>query len=816
MDLVPRFTHPNRQCDADYSKEFNVVGKEGFRRLDGWEKFSGRAMFARDFVFPGTLYARLLSCPYAHASIKSMDTSAAEAYPGVRKVVRYDDDFSSETSSASSFMSSQFAIDPTLMLGMVVPQKGFFEGDPIGAAVIADTDAIAQEALRLIEIEWEEYDFALECADALKDGFPVVYNPRSLTSGSDPTSNKNIGPSGVQRGPIGIIMGDVQQGFEEADHMIEFTTYKAENHARVEPVSCSFIFKEDHIDYACPGQFYPGQFAVMATGARNTYHHPVYNGGSFGHGYPLAFLMAFIGGILSQIMMGTPVKVMFDIQQSSFYTMSNDAGYDTFKVGFKDDGTITAVQEESQYNGTTYECGLTHMEENTCIPNLLCNYVGASVNRPQAFCCRSEQRIACVGLNLMTSRVADELGVDPTVIALKNDGAMGHGMDYLANLKAEQGFPARDSLKECIDVAKEAIDFDNVWHLAGEKTLPDGRKHGIGFAWDHSWTDMTFWGQVMILMKDGKAEIFGNHVDIGVNAATAYCQIAAEEIGLDFSSVYFKQNCEGHGVELAYPASASGTAVNGWAIKNAAQQLRAQILHLAINGPEQDLYPTYETPNVPAYEPYFPNKTEEELDIKGGYVFEKANPDNKFTVAEITTASGGFSSFLAPLTAWGWYSAGNWGCEAPHRERMVRQAHFVEVAVDTETGEVEVLKVINANDVGQAISPESVKGQMYGGSIMGISRGKYEASVYDPPTGVKLNANLLDYKTSTIEDCGPIETYIVETHLGYGPYGLVGVGEGCADLLPSIIGPAVQNAIGVWIDDYPITPDKVLKALGKA
>jgi xanthine dehydrogenase molybdenum-binding subunit len=419
-------------------------------------------------------------------------------------------------------------------------------------------------------------------------------------------------------------------------------------------------------------------------------------------------------------------------------------------------------------------------------------------------------------LNLTVSHVAAELGIDPTIVALKNDGAVGEGMDFLKELKKEQGFPDRDSLQECIDAAKEAIDFDNVWHKAGTKKLADGRMHGIGFAWDHEWTDMTFWGQVQILMSGGKVEIIGNQVDVGVNSASAYCQVVAEEVGLKYEDVYYKPNCEGHGINLAFPASASNMATNGWALKKASQQLKAQILHMAINGPEQDLYPTYETPNVPDIKPLFPGKTADELDVKGGYVFEKANPDNKQTIAAVTSASGGFSPYQAPLTAWGWYSAGNWGCDTPYRERMTRQAHFTEVAVDTETGEIEVLRVINVNDVGQAVSPESVMGQMYGGTIMGISRGKYEESIYDPSTGVKLNANLLDYKTSTIEDCGPITPIIVETHLGYGPYGCVGVGEGCADLLPSTIGPAVQNAIGVWIDDYPITPEKVLKALGKA
>ncbi len=104
---------------------------------------------------------------------------------------------------------------------------------------------------------------------------------------------------------------------------------------------------------------------------------------------------------------------MSDTAQSNFYTMSNDAGRETFKIGFKNDGTITAVQSDPQYNQITYECGVTHMEENTCIPNLLTNYVGAWVNRPQSFCCRSEQRIAAAGISLTFGHVAAELGMDP-------------------------------------------------------------------------------------------------------------------------------------------------------------------------------------------------------------------------------------------------------------------------------------------------------------------------------------------------------------------------------------------------------------------
>ena len=124
--------------------------------------------------------------------------------------------------------------------------------------------------------------------------------------------------------------------------------------------------------------------------------------------------------------------------------------------------------------------------------------------------------------------------------------------------------------------------------------------------------------------------------------------------------------------------------------------------------------------------------------------------------------------------------------------------------------------MVNVNDVGKAISPETVEGQQYGGTYMATGRALSEEMVWDPQTGVLLNGNFLDYKFATMLDCGPIETIIKETGLGHGPYRACGVAEDIATVVPALLGPAVYNAIGKWIDDYPITPDKVLKALGKA
>jgi xanthine dehydrogenase molybdenum-binding subunit len=156
------------------------------------------------------------------------------------------------------------------------------------------------------------------------------------------------------------------------------------------------------------------------------------------------------------------------------------------------------------------------------------------------------------------------------------------------------------------------------------------------------------------------------------------------------------------------------------------------------------------------------------------------------------------------------------GTYADVRLRFCRQAHFIEVEVDDETGEVDVKKVVTVNDVGRVINWEGCEGQQYGGAFMGIGRGRSEEVVHDPATGVMLNGNLLNYKIPTMLDIGAIDTALVETGMGYGPYGLVGIGEDIATVTPTLIGLAVHNAIGKWVDDFPATPDRVLKALGKA
>jgi CO/xanthine dehydrogenase Mo-binding subunit len=218
----------------------------------------------------------------------------------------------------------------------------------------------------------------------------------------------------------------------------------------------------------------------------------------------------------------------------------------------------------------------------------------------------------------------------------------------------------------------------------------------------------------------------------------------------------------------------------------------------------------------------------EDLDIRESVVFVKRDPSVKMTLGQLVGAAGlegpmiaqpemgkgaQRSTFTDPLFA---YSRQvQQGAYSGTRHRLCRQAHFMEVEVDAETGEVEVTRVVNVNDVGKVISWEGCEGQQYGGTYMGVGRGKSEEVVYDPVTGVMLNGNLLDYKIATTLDIGSVDTILVETGMGYGPYGVIGIGEDVATVVPALIVPAVHNALGVWVDTFPVTPERVLRALGK-
>ncbi len=785
-------------------KDFDQIGRKNVRRLDGKEKVSGRAEYTMDIQLPGMLYLKFLTSPYPHAEIKSMDTSRAEALPGVRGILRYDDPDLPEVADLGGHGPT--AVAP-------IPKVAHFEGEPTGVAVVADTEHIAEEALRFIQVEWAERPFLLNVEEALQPDAPLAH-PEDFPE-------NNVEVEHVEG------HGDVEKGLSQADRVLEFKVTRR-LHTYVSPERpCGVVrWNGDYPEFWLKHQRpHENKRAISSwfdhIPMNKVEMHMPYQGATFGGWTQFHWNQGplYCAAVMAK-RTGHPVKYAFD-RRGDFYGGSMDEGNYYYRVGFNDDGTIIAVEVKAHFSNSMWEgfgAG-THFEDNTRIPNLHAPRKVIKVNKGPNTAVRCEQLSNTMSFTLVMDRVATELGMDPIDVAIKNDGAKGHDMAWLTERKEEADFTPRDSLKECLEKGKAAIDWDNKWHPPGADKLPNGKMHGIAFTWTHEWDDSCGSGEIAMRVErnDGTLSILGMRCDNGVNAETGYCQIAANELGMRLEDVFYRPHTD-TGFFPMCPDSSTNTGVNGWAVRHCARLLKAKIMEAATSPravTQRGIYP-----------PHFPDMKPEDLDIKDSIIFVKADPAQKLSFAELVgpSAEAGPLSFhelygaerhpfSVPLFAHAYQA--QIGCYAGFRPKFCRQVHFMEVEVDTETGEIEVTNVVNVNDVGKVISPESCAGQQYGGTYMGVGRALFEEIVHDPVTGVMLNGNLLDYKIATIEDCGPIDTHLVETQQGYGPYGATGIGEDIATVIPAMLAPAVYNAIGVWIYEFPITPDRVLKALGK-
>ena len=789
---------------------YHNIGKRGVRRLDGYEKAAGRAVYTMDMQLPGMLYGKFFTSPFPHAEIKRMDTSRAEGLPGVRAVLRYDDPDLPAIADLGGHPPSAVP---------VLPRVAHFEGEEVGAFVAADTEDIADEALRLIDVEWEFRPFVLHSEDALKPG-AVLANPETY-----PDSNHyNEGFMDVTR------RGDVASGFAEADVIVEFRSERF-HHTWVGPERPCGVFRwngeypelwvkqqRPHISKRVVSSWFGG------IPMNRIQMHCPYQGASFGGWSQVPWNMGghYCAALVAR-RTGKPVKWLFS-RREDFYGGEMDEGVYYAKVGAKKDGTIIAVEARVLLANTLFPLFgvVQHLIENTSIPNVYGKMIAVQVNKGITVATRCEQNANCHTQSLVFDHVAAALGMDPIEVALKNDGAEGHDMAWLAKAKADMGFKVRDSLRECVEKGMAAMGWKEKWHLAGTRRLANGRMHGMGFTWTHEWEDSSGTSEMAIRIErtDGSASILAIRADVGVNAETAYCQIAADEIGMRMEDVFYRPH-EYPGFVAMTPDSSTNLCINGFALRHAARRLKRRILEVATR-------PTGKTQRG-SFPARFQGYRPEDLDIKESVIFVKADPSITMTIGALVGpdgVEGPFTSqpemgrgapradFVEPLFAYSYHV--QQGAYSDARLRLCRQAHFMEVEVDTETGEVLVTKVANVNDVGKVVSWEGCEGQQYGGTYMGVGRGRSEEVIHDPITGVMLNGSLIDYKIATILDIGTVDTLLVETGMGYGPYGAVGIGEDVATVVPALIGPAVYNAIGVWVDDFPITPERVLKALGKA
>jgi xanthine dehydrogenase molybdenum-binding subunit len=410
----------------------------------------------------------------------------------------------------------------------------------------------------------------------------------------------------------------------------------------------------------------------------------------------------------------------------------------------------------------------------------------------------------------MFDMVAGEFGLDPTEVALKNDGCRGHDWDYITQYQKKHGFPQRQSLREVIEIGKKAIDWNKKWHAPGVKKLANGRMHGMGFTSVNEW----HWGAgtlivgsyASLIFLNGQVKIVGMRCNMGSDSESAYRYCVAAELGFKYEDVLLQEDRSDNGAfSLAQPAGSGGTVNATPQLILAAKELKKKILQRAAGAA---------LASTPGGKESRLTKTPEELDIRNSIIYESSNPDRRISLQDVSTGFYSSNPLIAQPDIVGPMTMSSKLVDEQEIYVMSRQAHFIETEVDIETGQVFIINIICVNDVGHVFNRAGAEGQQYGGAIMGIGKSATEEKIYCPSTGVGLNFDLINYHLGTMNDYPAIQCYLNESHLGYGPYGSNGIGENVGASLAAITSSAIYNAIGKWILNYPITPDKVLKALG--
>ncbi len=807
------------------SPEGSMEMRRNMPRQDGYERVSGEAVYTRDMSLPGMLHAKILTSSYAHAKIASMDISKAAALEGVRDILKFDDPDIAIDNVTGCSSASRYNI-------LTLPGISDFYQHPMGVAVVADSEEICDRALRLVRMEWEERPFVLDMEESLKSSAPKIMTEVTRLDASARE------PNTVQIDEVEI--GDVEKGFAEADKVIEYTIKRAINTpAGVEAMVCIAQWRGDFLDLWLHHQhdmseilstegFPTGGWDLIgrdessrrridpdyrptsrsepqppfAHWSKLTLTYP-YQGSTFGGLSWLAYSYNFIRLAikLARRVNGRPVKLIYD--ESNFYCGGDESGTYTCKVGAKKDGTITAyhwnmVGVRNPAVDKTPEC--------TAIRNARGTQQWALTNRGFVESVRHGAP-SCVPHNIMFDRVAAEFGLDPTEVAIKNDGCHGHSWDWVTQYQKDNGFPQRQSLKEVTARGKQAIGWDQKWHSPGGKRLSDQKMHGLGFMSINEWgvglKGILAAGYACLILRDGKVAIVGMRCDPGIDTESGYRYCVASEMGLRFEdTVIQERRSDNQAYHFAEPGGSFGTISTTPQLILAARQLKQKILRYAVTA-------------RPREAAYFPGKKPEDLDVRDSMVFEKANPNNRKTVAEVADAFWNSDPAIAHPTVPDLTGLTSEGKPDSRLYFMSRQAHFIEVEVDTETGQITVVNIVCVNDVGHVFNPKGAEGQQYGGAYMALGRNTAEEKICCPRTGVGLNYDHINYHLGTMNDYPVIQCILNESHLGYSSYGSCGIGENIGAAMSAILAGAVYNAIGKWILDFPITPDKVLRALGK-
>ncbi len=764
-------------------------------RVDGLAKASGRAEYLDDVVagMRNVLYAKVLRSPYPHARIKSMDTSKAEALPGVKAVLRYDDPALADLpatccawTSVNSASHDQMYY-PNIKDHKILDSTVRWVGDEAGVVVAAESEAIADAALDLVEIEWERLPFVLDQYDSLQPEAPILH--------PDINPDDNLLPvHEFSGGDVFIEKGDAPAALAQADVVVEATCqYHRADHSALDTRGCLITWEGDKLtcwnNYYAPDQtrMYVSQMTGLPL--KNVRVINPYIGGNFGR-CNMGEQSFYIFTALLAKKTGRPVRYKMT-RREDFHDTRNPVNY-RVKLGAKKDGTIVAADFKALGDtGAYHGHGMASVKlvvkwdvlENMMapIPNLRYEGYVVYTNKVPGGCMRGIGNIQhnfAMGLGI--DMLGEELGIDPVEIAIKN---YGHEWEPAPN----------KSVEAVLRTGAERIGWKDR-HPAGKGPVYDGaRKRGMGFSgnctWHAAWQE-EMRGRVQAQVKlnpDMSVVLQAPMVETGVgsNACVTFaCADALSFLGTKPEDIHWVSVVDTEtGLKDMIQTDSSCAYLQPELMPAIGTQLKAELINRAAAVLEA---------------------APEEIDIVDGKAFVKADPERGRLIRDML-----WFGDMVPVVVTVTQMPDVTKTGAPFA------ATFAEVEVDTETGKVDVLRMVVVHDCGTVMYASGAEAQQVGSQTFGIGESLTEEIVYDPATGAPLNFNWVDYSLPTILDFPDIEPVLLEVWRGAGEYGACGMGEGASTSTPRAIANAVYNAIGVRVDEIPMKPEKILAALAK-
>jgi CO/xanthine dehydrogenase Mo-binding subunit len=753
-------------------QEYRYVGKPT-PRIEGAGKVSGETIYADDMKLPRMLHAKVLGSAHAHARIRSIDVSRARAHPGVVAVI---------TAAELPFYHRNPSNRRQILL---VDDEALFIGQPV-AAVLASDPHTAEEALALIEVDYEELPAVLDPVEAMREDSPLT---RSALSDVDRSEEKGHVTANVEQkeaegssniaSQMDFTRGDIEKGFAQADVIVEDTWRSPWVHqSYIEPHATIADFDsagELSVWTSTQAPFFiRDQLAltlnIPASKVRVT---PTEVGGGFGG---KIFLTEVLVAALAMVVR-RPVKYIMSRSEDMLAATPAPEAVIELKTGMKRDGTLTAIQSRLIYDSGAFPgapmlpgcllAGGYYKCENLDIRGyeVLTNKASAGALRAPG------AHNVTFAVESHMDMMAKQLGLDPLEVRLKNAVEQGDA------LPSGQPYD-RIGLKECL----EAIGNSDLWK--GRAKSKEHPNRGVALAVGGWLGGLQPASAVVGLNGDGTINVMVGSADItGTN--TSFQQIAAEVLNVPLAMVGVTTGDTRTAPYAGMSAGSKTTYTVGVAVKAAAEDARDQMLNIAARRLE--------------CEP-------SDLELADGEVRVKGSPDKSLSLKRLGRLTTSFSAPYAAIVGKGTMTA--------RRQAPGFSTQAAEIEVDPDTGEVTVLRYVIAQDAGFAINPLSVEGQMQGGASQGLGIALSEEMVFDHQ-GRVVNANLLDYRLPTTRDLPPIETIIVEVPSEDGPYGARIVGEPSIVAGAAVIANAIDDAVGARLRQIPATPERVLRALGK-